>query len=35
MENHLTDITTMPDFRYTIYRDGLETVKPGSVYIIG
>jgi hypothetical protein len=32
---HSIDTTTSPDFRYSIYRDGRETVKPGSAFIIG
>ncbi|MDD1676421.1 MAG: NrtA/SsuA/CpmA family ABC transporter substrate-binding protein [Methanomicrobiales archaeon] len=33
--NHLTNATTVPDFRDFVSRKGLETVKPGSVRIIG
>jgi NitT/TauT family transport system substrate-binding protein len=33
--NNLTNGTEVPDFREYIYTDGLNTVKPGSVHIIG
>jgi NitT/TauT family transport system substrate-binding protein len=33
--NNLTNGTEIPDFREYIYTDGLNTVKPGSVHIIG
>jgi NitT/TauT family transport system substrate-binding protein len=34
IENNLTNATVVPDFGKSIYTDGLETVKPGSVNII-
>jgi NitT/TauT family transport system substrate-binding protein len=33
--NNMTNATVVPDFRRYIYSDGLESVKPGSVNIIG
>jgi ABC-type nitrate/sulfonate/bicarbonate transport system substrate-binding protein len=33
--NNLTNVTEIPDFRSYLYTDGLESVRPGSVNIIG
>ena len=33
--NNLTNTTTVPDFRRYIYTEGMKSVKPGSVNIIG
>jgi len=33
--NNLTNATAVPDFRRSVYTNGLEEVKPGSVRIIG
>jgi hypothetical protein len=33
--NYLTNETAVPDFRKYMYTEGLNTVKPGSVHIIG
>lgn len=35
IRNHLTDATTIPDYRYYISQKGLEEIKPESVNIIG
>jgi ABC-type nitrate/sulfonate/bicarbonate transport system substrate-binding protein len=35
IENNLTNETSVPNFLTHIYTDGLERVKPGSVYLIG
>jgi hypothetical protein len=33
--NNLTNSTAVPDFRRYMYPDALESVRPGSVRIIG
>lgn len=35
MSNHLTNVTTTPNFLNYVYPNGLEAVKPESVNIIG
>ncbi len=35
IRNNLTDSTAVPDFRKYLYTDGLKTVKPGAVHILG
>jgi ABC-type nitrate/sulfonate/bicarbonate transport system substrate-binding protein len=35
MRNHLTNATSVPDFRNYLYTGGLKAVRPGSVNIIG
>jgi hypothetical protein len=34
INNNLTDIKKVPDYGNYIYLNGMDTVKPGSVYII-
>ena len=35
ISNHLTNTTTVPNFITYVYEDGLKSVKPGAVNIIG
>ena len=35
ISNHLTNTTTVPNFINYVYEDGLKSVKPGAVNIIG
>lgn len=35
IQNNLTNAKKVPDFRNYLYTEGLDLVKPGSVYIIG
>ena len=35
ISNNLTNATTVPNFINYVYRDGLKSVKPGAVNIIG
>ena len=35
ISNHLTNATTVPNFINYVYSDGLKSVKPGAVNIIG
>ena len=35
ISNHLTNATTVPNFINYVYQDGLKSVKPSAVNIIG
>jgi ABC-type nitrate/sulfonate/bicarbonate transport system substrate-binding protein len=35
INNHLTNATAVPNFTNSVYQDGLKSVKPGAINIIG